>query len=298
MGYGLWHTAAPTVNRETCSDCCRCAAICPSGTLVVKNDKVEVCEGNFMGCIACGHCMMVCPSDSIRVSGRRIAAEDVVDLPEKSCSATADALDALLLGRRSIREFREQEVERTAVDRILEMTSTAPMGIPPSEVGIVVFHGRSKVRQLTEDAIGSFRQILRFTRPLKLALMRPLLGRSQYEMLRDFVRPLYEALLREWDAGRNAITYDAPLALLFHYSPRADQTDTDIASTYAMLAAESLGLGSCMLGTTVALGRDPGFKKKYGIPNENKVGLTLVIGYPVQRFRRGIRRQLASVTFA
>jgi Pyruvate/2-oxoacid:ferredoxin oxidoreductase delta subunit/nitroreductase len=298
MGYGLWHTATPIVDPQTCTDCGRCAAICPTGTLVAQDGKVQVAEGSFMGCIACGHCMMVCPSNSIRVSGRRIAPEDLVDLPEKDRSATPDALDAMLLGRRSIRKFRHQEVDRAAVDRILQMTSTAPMGIPPTEVGIVVFHGSPKVRQFAEDAIASFRQVLRFTRPLMLALMRPMLGRAQYQMMRDFVRPLYEAILQQWDAGNDKFTYSAPLALLFHYSPRADQTDADIAATYAMLAAESLGLGSCMLGTTVALARDPAFKKKYGIPRENKTSLALVIGYPCEQFRRGIRRQMASVTFA
>ena len=69
------------------------------------------------------------------------------------------------------------------------------------------------------------------------------------------------------------------------------------AMTYAMLAAESLGLGSCMLGTTVALSHDKAFKKKYGIAPQNKIGLALVIGHPAVTFHRGVKRRLASVTF-
>ena len=42
--------------------------------------------------------------------------------------------------------------------------------------------------------------------------------------------------------------YDAPLALYFYASPYADPADPLIPATYAMLAGESLGLGTCMLG--------------------------------------------------
>jgi nitroreductase len=251
-----------------------------------------------MGCFGCGQCMMVCPTGSIRVSGRRIAAEDLVALPPKDQVASAEQLDALLAGRRSVRRFAEREVPREFVDRILAMTATAPIGIPPSEVGLVVFHGRAKVRQFTADALLSFRQVLRFTRPWLLALMRPLLGRDQYAVLRDFVRPLFEGILQESQQGRDVFAYDAPLALLFHYAPDGDVADAHIATTYAMLAAESLGLSSCMLGTPVALARDRAFKQKYGIPPANKTGLALVVGYPTPTFRHGIRRQLASIHFA
>jgi nitroreductase len=86
--------------------------------------------------------------------------------------------------------------------------------------------------------------------------------------------------------------------MLFHYTPTSDQVDTAIAATYAMIAAESFGLGRCMLGTPVALNQDPRLKQKYGIPKENKIGLGLLFGYPATDFRHGIRRQLCSVRFS
>ena len=92
--------------------------------------------------------------------------------------------------------------------------------------------------------------------------------------------------------------YNAPAALLFHYGPMGGPGECHIATTYAMLAAESLGLGSCMLGTTEALNQSKPFKSKYGIPPKNKIGLALVLGYPAVTFRRGVRRRLASVAFA
>lgn len=51
-----------------------------------------------------------------------------------------------------------------------------------------------------------------------------------------------------YDEGENWLTYFASLAMYFHVSPYTDNADPYIPATYAMLAAQSLGLGSCMLG--------------------------------------------------
>ncbi len=186
-------------------------------------------------------------------------------------------------------------MDREVVDRVLAMTSTAPMGIPPTEVGIVVFHGRAKVRQFAADAMTAFRAMRWVFGPVMLTLMRPLMGRTTHRVMRDFVRPLYNHLLARWDAGEDDFTYDAPLALLFHADALADAADCHIAATYAMLAAQSLGLGSCMLGTTAGLAHAKPFKQKYGIGPKNKIGLALVLGYPKATFARAIRREFASV---
>ena len=121
-----------------------------------------------------------------------------------------------MTAHRSVRKFKEQEVPRDILDRIVRMASTAPMGIPPHE---------------------------------------------------------------------------------FHCGPMADQADCAIVATYAMLAAESLGLGSCMLGTTAALTQDKRMKDKLGIPRANKVGVALILGYPAVTFRAAVRRRLAEVRF-
>jgi nitroreductase len=115
--------------------------------------------------------------------------------------------------------------------------------------------------------------------------------------MRDFVKPLLKMLVEQRRQGVDSFTYNAPAALLFHHGPAADGADCTIAATYAMLAAESLGLGSCMLGTSVGLTHAKAFKAKYGIPPKDKVELTLVLGYTAEKFCKGVRRRLASVRF-
>ncbi|MBN2024785.1 MAG: nitroreductase family protein [Pirellulales bacterium] len=298
MGMTFDERGRPSADAALCTGCGACARICPDGVLAIEDGLPRAGTGGFMGCIACGHCACVCPTGAMRVEGRGMRADDVVGIPPADARATADALEALLLARRSVRQFTDREVDRATVDRILAMVSTAPMGIPPHEVSVLVFHGRDKVRAFAADAAVSFERAAKFFNPVTLTLMRPFLGKSGHALLRDFVRPLMQALVSEHARGRDAFTYGAPLAMLFHTSAVGDPTDCHIAATYAMLAAESLGLGSCLLGTAQAFERDKTFRAKYGIPPGNKIGLALTIGHPAVHFTRAVRRRLASVRFA
>jgi len=298
MGFDLHEKGVPAIDTATCTGCGLCARTCSDDMFLIENGKARIGGGFFMGCIACGHCVAVCPTSSITVSGRGMTPGDAFELATASERATPDQLQAMLDARRSIRRFQKRDVDRATIDRILVMTSTAPMGIPPSDVGVVVFHERERVQAFAADACDAFRRMAWFFHPATLAVMRPLLGKENYEAMRDFVRPLIKILVEERGKGRDLFAYDAPAAMLFHHGPMADPADCHIAATYAMLAAESFGLGSCMLGTTAGLNHAKPFKQKYGIPAKNKIGLALVFGYPAETFRRGVRRQLASVKFA
>jgi len=65
-----------------------------------------------------------------------------------------------------------------------------------------------------------------------------------------------------------------------------------------MLAAESLGLGSCMLGTVpYCFKYSRALRQKYQIPHKSQQGLMLILGYPAIPYQKGIRRRLGTVRF-
>jgi nitroreductase len=100
-------------------------------------------------------------------------------------------------------------------------------------------------------------------------------------------------------AGDNYVTYDAPVAMYFYGSPYCDPADPIIAATYAMIAAESLGLGTCMLGGVhpfIQKGKAARkFREKYGIKYTSREGLIVIMGYPRVKYNKGIRRTFANV---
>ena len=298
MGYDLIEKAVPTINESTCAGCGLCVQICGDKVLLVAAGRAQPGGGTLTGCIGCGQCAAVCPTGSITVTGRGMTPGDTVELPPASRRSTADQLEIMLLARRSIRRFKDQPVDRATIDRILDMTAMAPMGIPPSDVGVVVFHGHDRVQAFADNACEVFHRLSRFFHPLMLSLRWPFLGRDGYRVMRGFVKPLLEMLAEKREKGEDWFTYHAPAAFLFHYGPMSGPPDCHIAATYAMLAAESLGLGTCLLGTTEALNHSQRLKAKYGVPAANKFGLGLVVGYADAKFHRGITRHLASVRFA
>ena len=286
----------PVIDAGMCTECGLCAAICPSDTLVADNGAVRVDENTEFGCIGCGQCMAVCPTGAVTVTGRELSPADVLPLPPREARADADQLKALMLARRSIRHYTDQAVAPEVVEQLLEMAVTAPMGIPPSDVGVLVFHGRERVQELAADTARLMAGMLKFFSPWRLNLLRPFLGATNYEMFKCFILPLCREVTGARARGRDVLLYDAPLALLFTSSPFSDPVDADIAATYAMLAGEALGLGSCLIGSvTPFLERDKKTKAKYGFDPKTKLGTVLILGYPQYQFSHALRRTFGEV---
>jgi len=293
-----YDNAEVAVDYSRCVVCGRCVAVCKGGPLLTADGRLQIDQSRLFGCVGCGHCMAVCPNACISVNGRDLSPDDVRELPALEERAGYDALRGLMLARRSVREFADAEIERPLVDKILEALSTAPMGLPPSDVEVLVLHGRERVREFVSDTISEVRrQKWMFSKGMGIA-MRPFMGRDGYEMWQTFVVPLADFLIDTHGRGEDWLLYDAPLALYFHVSPLADPADPLISATYAMLAAESLGLGTCMIGSVPWFVKySKTLKRKYGIPPRNRQGLMLIAGHPAVTYSHALRRRLAKVDY-
>ena len=283
------------IDEQACTQCGQCATTCPTEVLALEDGRVLV-RDSPLGCIACGHCMMVCPAGSITVTGRDISPEDLLPLPPVEERATGEALAALMQARRSVRRFKDQEVDPTVLDRIVAMASSGPMGIPPWDVGCVVVRGRERVRELVDEIIQGYEGFLNVFRPWVLAAMRPFLRQATYDRFRYFIRPLAEMYVAGRRHGKDLLFHGAPAVIVFHHSPYADATDAAIACTYAMLAAESLGLGTTMIGAAAPmLVRNKALCRRLEVPEGHTPAIALIVGHPAVTFRRAIRRRFTHV---
>lgn len=296
-GFGTM-AATPSIDRAKCTQCGLCVRACKTLTLIEESGSPVVKPDYGLGCIGCGQCMAVCPCGAVTVTGRRISPECIFDLPAKGICATPEQLDNLLAHRRSVREYAKREVEKTKIEKILAMASSAPMGIPPSDVGVTVILGHDRVWNFAGDMLGEFQKWLIFGKPWMRMLMRPFMKRAHLETMRDFIVPIVKEMLAARQEKHDLLFYHAPCVLLFHQSPYADPVDGHIACTYAMIAAESLDLGTCMIGTVApGLNRNNEMKQKWGIPAENTATLAMTVGHPAIRYGKGIKRSFASVDY-
>ena len=280
------------VNQDLCTVCGACSRICPSEALILKEGKISVSKESYLDCFACGHCMMACPTDAISVSGRGISPEDLRPMPDGSKRAGVEALSALMQSRRSTRRFSSKEVDSEQIEQIVAMAAMAPMGIPPWDVGCIPIQGRKEVKALAAEIVKGFEKFLKIFKPWLLKAMRPFIGQAKYEVFAHFIKPLAESYVQAFKENRDIVFYDAPALLIFHHSPYAEATDAMIACTYAMLAAESMGLGSTMIGAAAPIiQRNKALSKKLGIPAGNKPSILLILGNPAIRFQKTIHRQ-------
>lgn len=289
-----------TIDEEKCTGCGNCVEVCKDFSIELYEGKVKKSKNACFGCIGCGHCMAICPTGAIQITGREISREDLFELPPSGEAAGYDSLMKLYQRRRSIREFTTREVEPEIVEKILAAASTAPMGLPPSDVNVMILNNRKAVRRFAEDFCIYLNGLRWIVSKWFVTFMRPFWGKANDELFKGFIRPLFDVYTGYMNNGVNLVNYDAPLAIYFYGSPYTDPADPIVAATAAMYAAESLGLGTCMLGAVhpmIQNGKKArNFREKYKIRYQSREGLFVIFGYPDVKYRKGIRRTFASVS--
>jgi len=291
--------AVISIDHAICTGCGRCVSVCSDYSLVIENNKCVQSKNPLFGCVGCGHCMAICPTGAIQIHGRTISPDDMFDLPAEKEAADYNQVMALLQRRRSMRKFKDKPVHPGTIEKILNIARTAPMGLPPSDVHVLVLDSKEKTRAFAEDFCRYLEGMKWFVSGWFLFLMRPIWGKSTDELFRGFVKPLFKIYPESMKDGDNLVNYDAPLAMYFYGSPYTDPADPIVAATYAMIAGESLGLGTCMLGAVHPMIQNgkkaEKLRKKYGIRYKSREGLFVIFGYPALTYRKGIRRSFAEV---
>lgn len=283
-----------------CNHCALCVNVCKDLTLLVKDEKVVINSEPLFGCMGCGQCVAICPIDAITVVGRTLTMEDFVDLPRKEDRADYSKLYSLLLSRRSVRDFKDKEIPLEIINKIMDCSSTAPMGIPPSDVEVLVINGKDKVKKFSDNVIDYFAKTRMIFNKHTLWLMRPFMKKSDYEVFKTFLIPMIIFFVMKKAKGEDWLFYRAPLAMYFYNSSYSDPADAYIAATYAMLAGESLGLGSCMIGSISPFLEHSGkkIKAKYGINKNSRQGIFVIFGYPKYKYQKAIKRTFGKVIYS
>ena len=286
------------INPDKCNGCGKCVSVCKDFNLILERKKIKISDTPIFGCIGCGHCMAICPTAAIEIYGRTISPDDLFEIPDIENSAGYNQLMALYERRRSIREFREKEVDPEIIEKILSAAKTSPMGLPPSDVNVLILDSREKTRLFARDFCSYLDKMQWFVSKWFLAIMRPFWGKANIELFKGFLKPLFKIYTGKMKEGVNLVNYDAPLAMYFYGSPYTDPADPIVAATVAMYAGESLGLGTCMLGCVHPLiqngERAKEFRKRHGIKFTSREGLFVIFGYPDVNYKKGIKRTFAS----
>lgn len=286
------------LDKEKCAKCGTCIEVCSS---YLKLDEEGFPSANnpeesLFGCIQCGNCMMICPKDAIEIKGEDIDKEHLRD--KSSNIASYDSLNSLFLKRRSIRNYKNQEISTEIFDKIVQAAATAAVSIPPSEIKVLIINGKDKVQEFADDIVEAMKGFVKIMNPISLWLLKIFTGKTNQKMFKEFILPLCKETIKGREDGIDHLFYNAPAVMVFYSTELSDKEDQLIAATHATLAAEALGLGTCFIGSVGALlQNNKKMRKKYGIQPTDKAGTGFTIGYPDIKFHKDFQRNFKEVRY-
>lgn len=200
--------------------------------------------------------------------------------PQKSLSlkgAFPDpaAMEALMLGRRSTRRYKDEPVDAQLIQRMMDVLRNAPTGV----------NRRTNYLTLVEDP----------------AAMQELRSRT-YEEIRKVVvadalpegLEFFGGMVKAWDNGVDIIYRGAPHFLVAS-APKDNPsggTDNVIALSYFELLANSYGVGTVWDGyakwalTKVA----PAAAEMLNIPEDHEISFMMAFGKPAVKYHRTVQR--------
>lgn len=266
-----------TVNFSACTRCGQCAIDCPPRIITMNGGYPAIAEEKEDLCYRCQHCLAICPTAAISILG--IKPGDVT--PLEGNYPRPRQMETLLKGRRSVRRYREENLEPQLIKHLLEVAWHAPTGVNARQVRFTVVDDREKMVALRGEVMAGLGRLLREG---KLP--------EGFERFADFVR-LWE------DKGIDTIFRGAP-HLLVASTPEKVPTplpDCLIALTYFELLAQSHGVGTVWCGLAKWALNDllPEFRARLGIPEDHLFGYAMMFGKPAVSYARTVRHQPAFI---
>jgi len=269
------------IDKDKCTDCGLCARDCVSGVIQDKGDGPSA--ENPSWCNLCSHCVAVCPAGAVSHSG--LAGTE--PRPVKMDEGAAAAYREVVMGRRSVRHFKDQEVTRDEIEEILDLASYSPTASNTMDVGYVVITDRELIR---ETGAKLFKQAAALMRLLEKPWGKAILWlyvtiTGQKALLRYIERlPLY----MEWtESGRDMITHNAPALIIIHAPKKGRFNDGNchIAAANITNHAHANGLGSCYLGLLVTpMNQSKKLSASLGVPEGRRAYVALAMGRPAYKY--------------
>jgi NAD-dependent dihydropyrimidine dehydrogenase PreA subunit/nitroreductase len=260
------------LDRSRCVKCALCVKDCFFGALKTGEDGFPSMVDPEK-CMRCQHCLAICPKGAVTFNGKR---------PEDSLPVEGPAVPSIvqmenyMRVRRSVRRYRDCDVERQVLERIFKALGNSPTGCNARNLKFTCF--------ATRKAMDEFRE--KFIRAI--------------EEHRDG-----EKLLPRWLAvpaiqmrkGRGDMFFRGASGMVIISSdetaPGVTTPDEDvvIACSYFEMLAQASGLGTCWCGFLKLVQREiPELLVKTLGFRPTTSFYAVLFGLPAITYQRGVQR--------
>lgn len=230
-----------TIDHTKCILCGNCTKICGGKTLeIVEKSIVQTYPAL---CCSCGHCAAICPENAI--SSRK---ENNRAFTVRNFDGDLDAIEQLLIKKRSVREFKNQKIEKEVLEKLIYYAEKSPSSSNARKRSYIVITDENKILEIEKAVLGKFYSLKKLLNPVIINTVRFFNKRLGYDL--SLVKEDISKLNREFSKGNFPIFRNAPCIMLVIAPKGAVQAKDDciIAQQYMMLYAQSKGIGSCIIG--------------------------------------------------
>lgn len=285
------------VDVDSCTKCNACVKECrfysfDSDVLCLDKEADEYC-------IECGKCVAVCPVNAIRL--KFYNDEILRDVPAKEDLPSFDSLINLFQTRRSLRYFNDKSVPKELIENILNIAARySPTGHNQENVYFTIVQDRELLKKLSDECTTQDKNLVeKFEDPQGRESLKKAFSPSLMKKIEEVI-PSFKRALKMIKQGKEVWRRDAELIII--HSPKDALTlieNCSLAANHIMLAAETLGLGTCSLGyITYFFNLYRSVAKIVKLPSKHVAGYTLAIGYPkAQYYRIPARKPLKAKWF-
>ena len=142
-----------TVDKDKCIYCGMCIKDCFVNAIEFDDNKIPQYGVNGQNiCLACQHCMAICPTGALSFGDKNPA--DSIEVGY----GNSEELLQLIKSRRSYRQYKNENVPKEKLDKIIEMLSYPPTGTNSDNLHFSMVETKEKmeeIRSVTYDKISS-----------------------------------------------------------------------------------------------------------------------------------------------
>lgn len=265
-----------TIDTEKCIQCNQCVTDCPASIIRFESEYPSIAHSREERCLRCLHCLAICPTAAISILG--VQPENCMQI--KGNLPSEKQLEVLMRGRRSVRRFRQENVEKALINRLIDLSANAPTAKNAMRLQFTVVDDLEVMQKISAHAYEHIATAASEHRiPKKMAHFR--------------------AINKAHTEGADIVFRKAPHMLVVS-SPTvgsAPMIDIAIALTHFDLAATNAGLGSLWCGFALQAFTNfvPDYKELLGIPEDHEAAYVLMFGKSSVKYTRTVDRKFQKI---
>lgn len=198
-------------------------------------------------------------------------------------------VESVILQRRSVRNYRKEQVPEYLVRRVLECGRYAPSAGNNQSWKFIVLRDPALIDEMTEHTRLWARRLTKAMDPtFPGAVMPRAVGKVSNFLMTHLAtstaHPTGLAGLAQLASGELGLWHGAPTVILMLVDERGTgkpYVDLGIAGQNMVIAAHSMGLGTCWVSFAMFLERSRKYRKLLGLEYPMRLVTSLALGFPL-----------------